>query len=165
MLLQSASSKRLLYRNTVLVCLYALTVSLVHCVKENNQSIGSPLFSLNIHYSNIFRRRETLSTVSQFIFSLIDDMIRTHCYPHICNQDNDGGYFKGENCFLDISLLRNGSCIYVPAIMLSIFIENNLDKIKVPVTIVSDRLLDQSGVCISFSIKYNYLSNRCTRCF
>ena len=76
---------------------------------------------------------------------LSDDVYRTHCAPHICYEYDDGNYQNGKNCFIDVTLLSNGSCIYVPAVMLDIFLKQNMHRIKVPVVLVSDRLLDQSG--------------------
>lgn len=77
---------------------------------------------------------------------ITDDAYRVHCAPHICFEDSDGGYQKGENCHIDASQLSNGSCIYVPAVMLEIFLKQNIHRIQVSVVLVSDRLLDQSGM-------------------
>ena len=59
----------------------------------------------------------------------VDDSFRTHCAPNLCLDDNDERFEKGENCHMDLSTIKNGSCVFVRASLLPIFVDRELPRI------------------------------------
>lgn len=89
----------------------------------------------------------------------IDDAFRTHCYPHVCQEDSGGGdhWATGDRCVIDVDALANSSskdgsspapCIFVRASLLPLFVQRELPRINTTVVIVTDRYNDQSGILL-----------------
>jgi hypothetical protein len=108
------------------------------------------------HLDIIARKRDRRSA-SPFI---TDDAFRTHCAPYLCLEDdierNAQEPMTGDNCHIDrIGNYDkiNGTCVFVMASLLPVFVEREIPKLKergIHFSLVTDRFNDQSGLLLLF---------------
>eukprot|EP01038_Epipyxis_sp_PR26KG_P009158 gene9158-12354_t len=95
-----------------------------------------------INYINPVDKTDSRSA-DPFISS---DAFRAHCYPNLCEYDNNDGESKlGNNCNFNINALKNGSCIFVTGGMLEYLVHEKLPHITSRIVIFTDKRDDQAN--------------------